>query len=125
MTVADPQPDGAEDLGPAVVAVGAASLCVAAGVATLTGAYAWSALCRDGTFDRCMNGNPRFELVFQVVLAVVGFVVTLVMYQFVRRRSYPLAGAALAVAVLLFAAWALFLDAATHGWDDLTLLWLG
>jgi hypothetical protein len=58
-------------------------ICAAATIATITGAYAWSALCQDGTFDRCPNGNP------------------------------------------LFASWALFLDAATHGWNDLKLLWLG
>jgi uncharacterized membrane protein YoaK (UPF0700 family) len=81
--------------------------------------------CQDGTFDRCLNGRPSFELVFQFVLAVAGFAVTLVLRLFVKRRAYGRAGSALAVAVLLFAAWALFLDAATHGWDDLKLLWLG
>jgi hypothetical protein len=34
-------------------------------------------------------------------------------------------GTTLAFAVLVFAAWAVFLDAATHGWDNLKLLWLG
>jgi hypothetical protein len=45
--------------------------------------------------------------------------------EFERLHRYPLAGAMLALAVLLLAARALFLDAATHGWDDLKLLWLG
>jgi hypothetical protein len=43
----------------------------------------------------------------------------------VRRRRYRFAGVALVIAVLLFTSWALFLDAATHGWNDLKLLWLG
>jgi hypothetical protein len=41
-----------------------------------------------------------------------------------KRRSNVLTGLALLVALLLFAGWAVFLDAATHGWDDLKLLWL-
>jgi hypothetical protein len=41
------------------------------------------------------------------------------------RRRYALAGAAPIAALLTFAAWALFLDAATHGWDNLKLPWLG
>ena len=66
-----------------------------------------------------------FELDFQLALAAAGFAATLVMRMFVKRGSYRLAGAMLVVALLLFAAWAVFLDAATHGWDDLKLLWLG
>jgi hypothetical protein len=100
-------------------------ICAAATIATITGAYAWSALCQDGTFDRCPNGNPSFELVFQLVLAGAGLASTLVMRFLVRRRRYRFAGVALVIAVLLFASWALFLDAATHGWNDLKLLWLG
>jgi hypothetical protein len=60
--------------------------------------------------------------VFQIVLAMVGFAVTLLMWLFTRRRSYRLAAVALAVALLFYAGWALFLDAATHGWDDLRLV---
>jgi hypothetical protein len=101
-------------------------LCVAAGFAGLVVAPGnWLYLCQDGTFERCLNGHPSFELVFQAVLAAAGFAATLVLRLFVNRRSYALAGISLFAAVLLFAAWALFLDAATHGWDDLKLLWLG
>jgi hypothetical protein len=109
----------------AVISVAAGLLCGAAGLAVATAAYAWSALCRDGTFERCLDGYPSFDLVFQVVLAAAGLAATLVMRSFVKHRHYRLAAAALAVAVLLFATWAVFLDAATHGWDDLKLLWLG
>jgi ABC-type Fe3+-siderophore transport system permease subunit len=65
------------------------------------------------------------ELDLQVVLAGAGLAATLVVWMFVKRRSYGLAGAAFVVALLLFAAWAVFLDAATHGWGNLKLLWLG
>jgi hypothetical protein len=33
--------------------------------------------------------------------------------------SYAPAGVALVIAIVLLAAWAIVLDAATHGWDDL------
>jgi len=71
-----------------------------------------------------MNGRPSFELVFQLALAATAFAATLITWMLVRRRSYAAAGAMLALAILLCAGWALFLDAATHGWDDLKLLWL-
>jgi hypothetical protein len=61
----------------------------------------------------------------QLPLAAAGVVATLVMWRVVRRRRYGWAGVALAVALVLFAGWAVFLDAAVHGWDDLKLLWPG
>jgi hypothetical protein len=97
-------------------------LCVAAGFATFVAVYGWSALCRDGDFDRCFKGHPSFELVFQVVVAALGLAVTLLMLRFTKRGWYRLACAALVLALLTFAAWALFLDAATHGWDGLKLV---
>jgi hypothetical protein len=100
-------------------------LCLAAAFATAMAALSWSALCQDGDFDRCMNGHPSFELVFQVALAGLGLGLTLVVLRFTKRGSYRLAVAAFVLALLSFAAWALFLDAATHGWGDLKLLWLG
>jgi hypothetical protein len=109
----------------AVAAPGSVLLCALAALAPLTAAYAWSSLCSDGTFERCLNGTPSFELVFQAVLASAGFCASLVVRLLVKRHSYGLAGTTLAVAIVLFAGWAVFLDAATHGWDDLKLLWLG
>jgi hypothetical protein len=109
----------------AVISAALVVLCFAAGFAAVTGLYAWSALCEEGTFDRCSNGHPSFEVVFQAVLAVAGFLAMLAARAFLKRRSNALAGLALLVALLLFAGWAVFLDAATHGWDDLKLLWLG
>jgi hypothetical protein len=100
-------------------------LCIAAGAATLVGAFSWLLLCEDGTFDRCQSGKPSLELVLQLVLASAGVASTVAALLLVRRGSRSSARALLAVAVLLLAAWALVLDAATHGWDDLRLLGLG
>jgi hypothetical protein len=61
------------------------------------------------------------RLDFQVALAAMGFGVTLLLLRLAKRGRYRLAIATLALAVLMFAAWALFLDAATHGWSDLPL----
>jgi hypothetical protein len=97
-------------------------LCFGAAFAALLAVVGWSNLCREGTFERCFNGRPSFELVFQAVLAALGFAVTLLMLRFTKRGSYRLAGAALVLALLIFAAWGLFLDAATHGWDNLKLV---
>lgn len=69
-----------------------------------------------------MGCHPSFELVFQAVLAALGFVVTLLMLRFTKRGSYRLAYVALVLGLLTFAAWALFLDAAAHGWHDLKLV---
>jgi hypothetical protein len=123
--VVDGDRDGGEHGVHAVTGTVAVLLCVAAGVATLVALAAWGGLCREGTFERCQNGDPSFELVFQVVLALTGLGVAVMMCVFEARRSYRAAAAALAVALLIFAAWAVFLDAATHGWDDLKLLRLG
>jgi hypothetical protein len=116
---------GPQTVRQAVVSAASLLLVFAAGFATLIAVGSWWSACRDGTFERCLNGHPSFELVFQVALAAAGLAATLVLRTLVKRRSYRLAGVTLAVAVLLFCAWAVFLDAATHGWDDLKLLWLG
>jgi hypothetical protein len=97
-------------------------LCVAAGFATLIALVAWSAGSRD---DRCIGDCASFELAFQFVLAATGLAVTVAMAMLAARRSYRAAAMAFVVGLAIFAAWAVFSDAATHGWDDLRLLWLG
>ena len=108
-----------------LVTIVAGALCAAAGMGVIVAVVAWSSLCSEGTFERCMNGDPSFELVFQFVLACAGLAVTVVMWVLARRGSYRPATAMFVIAVVVFGAWAVFLDAATHGWDDLKLLWLG
>ena len=95
-------------------------LCWAAGFGLLIALGSWYAGCLDGTFDRCLNGRAAFELVFQAVPAGAGCAATIVMWLLVRSRpSYTPSAIAAAIAVVLFAAWAIVPDAATHGWDDL------
>lgn len=97
-------------------------LCWAAGFGLLVAIASWYAACLDGTFDRCLNGSPSFELVFQAGLAGAGFAATIAMWLLVRSHpSYKPSAIAAAIAVVLFAAWAIVLDAATHGWDDLQI----
>jgi hypothetical protein len=97
-------------------------LCFGAGVALFVAVIVLFGQCQEGTAESCPDSDPNFELVLQVVLAAICFAATILMCVFVNRRSYGPAGALLAVSVLVFAAWALFLDAAQNGWDDLTLL---
>lgn len=97
-------------------------LCWAAAFGLLVAIGSWYAACLDGTFERCLNGRPSFELVFQAVLAGAGFAATIVMWLLVRSRpSYRPSAIAAVITVVLFAAWAIVLDAATHGWDDLQI----
>jgi len=101
--------------------VAAWALCVGAGVAILVGATSWLGLCENGTFDRCRGGNPSFELVLQLGLAVTSFGAALGSLILVRRGGRRIGGMLLVVGLVLLGTWAVVLDAATHGWDDLTL----
>ena len=72
----------------------------------------------------CENeGTPacsRQDLAFgQFILAVIGLVPALVLLVAAALRKKRLAALALAVGVPLYLAWAVLLDAAVHGWDDL------
>jgi hypothetical protein len=113
--IADRRLHGGETRCHAVASVAAALLCAAAGLTTVYAAGTGPAACQDGVFEQCLNGRPSFELVFQTVLAAAAFAATLAMRIFLKRRSYALAGATLAVTVLLFVGWALLLDATLHG----------
>jgi hypothetical protein len=97
-------------------------LFLAAAAATVVAAGSWYALCRDGTFERCLDGRPSFELVFQFVLAVAGLCFATLMLFFVLRRRLLAAAACFAAALAFYIAWAVFLDAATHGWGHLPLI---
>ena len=75
----------------------------------------------------CENqGTPacaRQELALgQFVLAVIGLAPALVLFVAVALGKKRLAALALAVGVPLYLAWAVLLDAAVHGWDDLKLV---
>jgi hypothetical protein len=75
----------------------------------------------------CENeGTPacaRQELAFwQWVVSMVGFVPIVVLVLAAAFEKHRLARVALAVGVAVYIAWAVLLDAAVHGWDDLKLL---
>jgi hypothetical protein len=107
-----------------IVLVVAWLLSCAAGFAILVALGAIYGLCQEHQ-SGCLDGEPNLELVLQVPIAVLGFAAALMMWFLAKRRSYRAASGALLVAVLLFATWAVLLDAGTHGWDNLKLLWLG
>ena len=102
----------------------AALLCIPAGIAALVGLGSWMGMCTEGNFDRCRDGDASFEVWFQAIVGVAGFAATLAMAYLFDRARTRLAVLALVVAVLLFATWWVFLDAAVHGWDGIELLGL-
>lgn len=95
--------------------IGSVLLCITGGIALLIAVIPVTVPC--DTPGGC--GKSSFELVVQLVVAVAGCACTFVVPYFVKRRAYRSARVAFAVTVLLLAAWVVFLDAATHGWDDL------
>lgn len=102
--------------------IGAVLLFLAAAVGTLVAAGSYHVLCLDGTHSSCPEDQgPGRELVWQLVLAVLGVAAATVMLFMTWRGRYRAAGLLLVVALLLYAGWALLLDVATHG-GDLTLV---
>jgi hypothetical protein len=84
----------------------------------VAGAVNWLACENQGT-PAC----DRQDLAFgQFILAMIGLVPALLLVVAVAVRKRWVATVALAVGVPLYLAWALLLDAAVHGWDDLTLV---
>jgi hypothetical protein len=84
----------------------------------LAGAANWLACENEGT-PACARQNLAFG---QYILAMIGLVPALVLVVAAAVRKKWLAALALTVGVPLYLAWAVLLDAAVHGWDDLTLV---
>jgi hypothetical protein len=95
-------------------------LLVAAAVGAFVAWAGYTGLCQDGTHLSCRNGNPSWELVAQLVIAFVGLVAAGMMVYFAQRRLWRRSLSFLGVSVFLYGAWAILLDAATHGWDRWT-----
>ena len=90
-----------------------------AGFAVLVGgAVNWLACENEGTPACARQGLASTQFTLAIVGIVPSFVLVLATFLGMRR----LAIAALVLGVSLYVAWALLLDAAVHGWDDLTLL---
>jgi hypothetical protein len=84
----------------------------------LAGTWNWLACENEGT-EACRRQNLASA---QFMLAIVGLVPALVLVLAAALGKRRLAAIALAVGVPLYVAWAVLLDAAIHGWDDLKLL---
>lgn len=84
----------------------------------VAGAANWLACENEGT-PACARQDLAFG---QYVLAMIGLVPAFVLVVAVAVQKRWLATLALVVGVPLYLVWALLLDAAVHGWDDLKLI---
>jgi hypothetical protein len=86
--------------------------------ALVGGAVSWLACENQGT-PACARQDLASA---QFTLAIVGLVPAIVLLLAALLNRRRLALAAVVVGVPLYLLWALLLDAAVHGWDDLKLL---
>ncbi len=97
----------------------ALALLGGAGFAVLVGwTVQWLACENEGT-EACARTDLALATYVLAIVGLVPAVVLLLAALFSKRR---LAIGALAFGVLLYLSWALLLDAAVHGWDDLILV---
>jgi hypothetical protein len=90
-----------------------------AGFAVLVGgAVSWLACENEGT-PACARQDLATA---QFRLAVAGLIPSFLLVLAALLGKRRLAIAAVVLGVSLYLAWALLIDAAVHGWDDLTLL---
>lgn len=90
--------------------VGAAIALAGALVAVVVAAVSDAYLCDENCSGR------SWELDAQIWIALAGLAVTLGLFYFVIQEKWAEAKVALGAALLIFAVWAIVLDAATHGW---------
>jgi hypothetical protein len=90
--------------------VGSAAAFVGALVAVFFALLSYGYLCDENCSGR------SWELSTQLWIAIAGLLVTAGMTYFVTQDKNAEAKAALVTAVVVFAIWAVVLDAATHGW---------
>ncbi len=91
---------------------------VIAAVILFIAVQGWYGLCADGTSERCEGGRPSVEIVVQLVLAVVGMVGVGSAGALAKRGHMRSAIALILGSLLVYGAWVVFLDAATHGWGS-------
>jgi hypothetical protein len=92
--------------------VGSALALAGAIAAVLVAALSDAYLCSENCPGR------GWELNVQIWIALAGLVATIGMFYFVIQENWSSAKVALGTALLLFAIWAIVLDAATHGWGQ-------
>ena len=88
-------------------------LLLLAAFGTLVSLVSFAMLCD----ENCAGGRPA-ELSWQLVAACAGLVGAIVMTYFADKDRWRAAVVSLTVTVVLYAAWAVLLDAATHGWGS-------
>lgn len=99
-------------LGSLALLGGAAFALLVAGVVN------WLACENEGT-EACGRQDLAFA---QLVLAIIGLVPALVLVVAAALRKRRIAALAMAIGVPVYLAWAVLMDAAVHGWDDLKLV---
>lgn len=93
------------------------ALCGASFAVLLANAVNWLA-CESQGSEACERQDIAST---QLVVAIAGLVPAIILVVAVARGNRRLTALALVVGVLLYLGWAILLDAAVHGWDDLTL----
>ena len=88
-------------------------------LAVLVGAVVNWLACENKGTEACARQDLASA---QLALALVGLITACVLVLAALLGKRRVAGAAVVVGVPLYLAWALVLDAAVHGWDDLKLL---
>lgn len=90
-----------------------------AGAVLLAAAAGFGAFVASLWHEFAFEGADKpWELTWQLVVACCGFGATVAMTYLVARGRGAAAAVALVAALLLFAIWAVLVDAATHGWGD-------
>ncbi|HET6997591.1 MAG TPA: hypothetical protein VFI03_03295 [Solirubrobacterales bacterium] len=90
--------------------IGSAAAVVGALVAVFFALLASAYLCDENCSSR------SWEISAQLWIAIAGLLITAGMTYFVTQERNAEAKGALVIAVVVFAIWAVVLDAATHGW---------
>jgi hypothetical protein len=99
--------------------LGALALLAGAAFAFLVAAVVnWLACENEGT-EACSRQDLASA---QLLLAMIGLLPALVLVVATALSKRRIAVLALAVGVPVYLAWALLMDAAIHGWDDLKLM---
>ena len=99
--------------------LGGLALLGGAAFALLVAAVVNWLACENEGSDACSRQELASE---QFLLATIGLVPALLLVVAAALRKRRLAVLALTVGVPVYLAWAILMDAAIHGWDDLKLV---
>jgi len=89
---------------------------VAGSVAALFAVISYQVLCQDGTHGSCLEARGASDqLVAQLLVAIAGLVAVGCSVYLAGKHRRQAAVLALVLGLVLYAAWAVLLDLATHG----------